>query len=69
MITQKAHQRKLQGSTIEIIKAYQIISHVVEQLSDICSNKVKEFQPIVEKSRDMLNISKIKLEVPRSASR
>ena len=41
----------------------------VEMLSDIRSNGVKEFQSILEKSENVLNISKIKLEVPRTASR
>ena len=37
-------------------------------LSEIRSNDVKEFQPILERL-NMFNISKIKLDVPRSASR
>ena len=42
---------------------------VVEQLSNIRSNGVKEFQPTLEKSKDILNIPKIKLKVLRTASR
>ena len=45
-----------------------MVSLVVEQLSDIRSNDVREFQPILERS-NMFNISKIKLDVPRTASR
>ena len=33
-----------------------MLSLLVEQLSDIRSNDVKEFQPILEKSKDILNI-------------
>ena len=46
-----------------------MISLAVEQLSNIPSNDVKEFQPTFEKSNNMLNISKIKLESSRTASR
>ena len=46
-----------------------MVSLAVEQLSDIQSNDVKEFRPILEKSKDMLNISKTKLEVLRTTSR
>ena len=65
----KGLSKQLQGSTIEIIKAYEIVSLLVGQLSDIRSNDVKKLQLILEKSRDMLNISKIKLEISRTASR
>ena len=46
-----------------------MVSLAVDHLSNIRSNDVKEFQPILEKSKDMLKISKIKLEIPRTASR
>ena len=65
----KGLSKQLQGSTIEIIKAYEIVSLLVGQLSDIRSNDVKKLQLILEKSKDMLNISKIKLEISRTASR
>ena len=44
-----------------------MVSPVVKQFSDIRSNNVKEFQPTLEKSKDMFIISKIKLEVPRTS--
>ena len=40
----------------------------VEQLSDIRSNDLKEFEPIVEENKDISSISKIKLEAPGTAS-
>ena len=46
-----------------------MVSPVVKQFSDIRSNNVKEFQPTLEKSKDMFIISKIKLEVPRTSSK
>ena len=46
---------------IEIIKAYEMVSLVVEQFSGNCSNDVKEFQQVLEKGKGMLSISKIKL--------
>ena len=46
-----------------------MVSSVVEQLSAIRSKDVKEFQLTLEKGKDILNISKIKLEVPRTATR
>ena len=65
----KGLSKQLQGSLIEIIKTYEMVSLEVDHLSNIRSNDVKEFQPILEKSKDMLKISKIKLEIPRTASR
>ena len=47
----KSLSKHLQGSTSEIIKAYEMVSLEVEPLSDIQSNGIKEFQPILEKSR------------------
>ena len=54
----KGLSKQLQGSTIEIIKAYEIVSLLVEHLSDIRSNNVKKRQLILEKSKDMLYIPK-----------
>ena len=68
MVTQKACQSNYQGSKIEIIKADEMVYLVVEKLSDIRSNDVKDFQPILEKIKDMFNISKNKI-VPRTAAR
>ena len=68
MVTQKACQSNSQGSKIEIIKADEMVYPVVEKLSDIRSNDVKEFQPILEKIKDMFNNSKNKI-VPRTAAR
>ena len=61
MVTQKACQSNYQGSKIEIIKADEMVYLVVEKLSDIRSNDVKDFQPILEKIKDMFNISKNKI--------
>ena len=46
-----------------------MVSPLVEQLSAFRSKEVKEFQLTLEKGKDILNISKIKLEVPRTATR
>ena len=50
-------------------QAYEIVSLVVELLNDIQSNDIKEFQPILEKSKFILNISKTKFKVLITASR
>ena len=55
----KGVSKQLQASTTEIIKAYEMLSFAVEQLSDIRGNEFKEFQAILEKRKDMLDISKI----------
>ena len=65
----KGLSEQFQGSTIKIIKSDEMISPVVEKLSDIRSNDVKEFQLTLEESKDILNISKLKLEAPGTASR
>ena len=57
--------KKLQGSTIEIIRAYKLISLITNQLQEIRDNAEVEFKAIIEKCIKMAELSRNKLGVPK----
>ena len=63
----KGLSKQLQGSAIEVATAYEMVSLITEQVSDIRSNQVNEFQEMFKKCETMTNLSN--LTVPRIVQR
>ena len=62
----KEHPKQLQGSTIEIAKAYEMVSLATEQLDSTRLNQATEFKAIFRKYELMTNFSNVSLAVLRT---
>ena len=62
----KELSKQLQGSIIEITKAYEMVSLVTEQLDSIRLNQFTEFKAIFRKCELMANFSDVSIAVPRT---
>ena len=61
--------QQLQGSTVEIAQAYEMVSVVVAQLNDICGDAASEFQNTFTKCQAMVASADTTITVPRTVSR
>ena len=65
----KGLSQQLQGSTVEIAQAYEMVSVVAAQLNDIRDDAASEFQNVFTKCQAMAALADTTITVPRTVSR
>ena len=62
----KELSKQLERSEIKTVKAYQVVSLVSEQLNNLRSNQVDEFEAIFKKCKAVAVLSNVELANPRT---
>ena len=65
----KGLSQQLQGSTVEIAQAYEMVSVVAAQLNDIRDNAASDFQSVFRNCQAMAALADTTITVPRTVSR
>ena len=65
----KGLSHQLQGSTVEIVQTYEMVSVVAAQLNDIRDNAASDFQSVFRNCQAMAALADTTITVPRTVSR